>query len=290
MVTAESGRRAPIRPRRPRALLLATLLLGFLVHPLAQPARAATMFGHDVSWPQCPSAVGGYGLPMPPDSTGFVILGLTRGLAFTENPCLADQFGWVRDHGTPSHAYAMGTFPTESQLAAHGDHGPWETSTRSGQLRNVGYAEAEFALASMDRLGWRPPMVWIDVEPRRAQPWPTGSATREEENRFVLEGLMRGLQDHGFAHGLYSYAAGWHEITGDWHLPPCRCGRRPAGSTTRTRRWTAARRPASRAGRSTSRSGTTTRATTTAPAAGSPSSGRRSHRRGREPPTRTGGR
>jgi hypothetical protein len=35
----------------------------------------------------------------------------------------------------------------------------------------------------------------------------------------VLEGLMRGLQDHGFAHGLYSYAAGWHEITGDWRLP-----------------------------------------------------------------------
>jgi hypothetical protein len=219
MVTAESGRRTPIRPRRPRALLLATLLLGFLVHPLAQPARAATVFGHDISWPQCPSAAGGYGLPMPPDSTGFVILGLTRGLAFTENPCLADQVGWVRDHGTPSHAYAMGTFPTESQLAAHGGHGPWETSTRSGQLRNVGYAAAEFAVASMDRLGWRPPMVWIDVEPRRAQPWPTGSATREEENRFVLEGLMRGLQDHGFAHGLYSYAAGWHEITGDWRLP-----------------------------------------------------------------------
>ena len=76
MITAESGRRTPVRPRRPRALLLATLLLGFLFHPLGQPARAATMFGHDISWPQCPSAVGGYGLPMPPHSTDFVILGL----------------------------------------------------------------------------------------------------------------------------------------------------------------------------------------------------------------------
>jgi hypothetical protein len=30
---------------------------------------------------------------------------------------------------------------------------------------------------------------------------------------------MRGLEDNGFAYGLYSYTAGWREITGDWHLP-----------------------------------------------------------------------
>ena len=218
MVTAASGRRTRRRPGPPRVLLAAALLLGFLVHPLASPARANTKFGHDISWPQCSRADGGYGLPMPLESTDFVIVGLTRGLAFTENPCLADQVHWARDRGKPSHAYAMGTFPTSSQLSAHGDEGPWDPSTRAGQLSNVGYAAAEFAAASMERLGWRPPKVWIDVEPRPAQPWPTGSAARGE-NRSVLEGLMRGLQDNGFAYGLYSYAAGWHEITGDWQLP-----------------------------------------------------------------------
>jgi hypothetical protein len=219
MVPAASEPRTRLRPRPSRVLLAAALLLGFLVHPLAAPARADMVSGHDISWPQCSTADGGYGLPMPPGSTDFLIVGLTHGLAFTENPCVADQVRWARDHGTPSHAYAMGTFPTSAQLRAHGDEGPWDPSTRAGQLSNVGYAAAEFAAASMDRLDWRPPRVWIDVEPRRAQPWPTGSAAREDENRSVLQGLMRGLRDNGFDYGLYSYAAGWREITGDWQLP-----------------------------------------------------------------------
>jgi hypothetical protein len=216
VVTVAAGRRARLGAR---ALLLAALLVAFLVHPLPSPARADTLFGHDISWPQCSSAEGGYGLPMPPRSTDFVIVGLTRGRAFTENPCLADQVRWVRRHDKPNHAYAMGTFPTPSQLDDHGDEGPWEASTRAGRLRNVGYAAAQFAVDSMNDLDWRPPMVWIDVEAQRNQPWPMGTATREEENRFVLEALMRGLEDNGFAYGVYSYKAGWHEITGNWHLP-----------------------------------------------------------------------
>jgi hypothetical protein len=218
-VTVGARRPVRLRPRPVRVLLLAALLVGFVVHPLAQPARAATMYGHDVSWPQCSPDDGGYGLPMPPTSTEFVVVGLTHGLAFTENPCLADQVGWLRTHGTPGHGYAMGTFPTSAQLSAHGDDGPWDPSTRVGQLRNVGYAEAGFAVASMGRIGWRPPTVWVDVEPRPRQPWPTGSAAGEQENRAVLEGLMRGLHDRGFAYGLYSYGAGWRAITGGWSLP-----------------------------------------------------------------------
>ena len=43
-------------------------LLSAVLVPLLAPrdVTAETLFGHDVSWPQCPSAVGGYGLPMPP--------------------------------------------------------------------------------------------------------------------------------------------------------------------------------------------------------------------------------
>ena len=207
------------RRRAVRAALLAVVAAAFLVSPLARPAGAATMFGHDISWPQCSSADGGFGLPMPPTSTEFVIVGLTRGLAFTENPCLAKQVQWLRDHGKRNHAYAMGTFPTAAQQSTYGSAGPWSATTRAGRLSNTGYAAAEFAVASMLRVGWRPPMVWIDVEPRPAQPWPTGSAAAQQENRYVIEGLMRGLRDNGFSYGLYSYTNGWREIVGSWFLP-----------------------------------------------------------------------
>jgi FG-GAP-like repeat len=201
-----------------RAALVAVVTAAFVVAPVA-PARAATMFGHDISWPQCSPAAGGFGLPMPPTTTQFVIVGLTRGLALTENPCLAGQVQWLRDNGKRNHAYAMATYPTEAQLSAHGSSGPWASSTRAGRLSNTGYAAAEFAVASMTRVRWRPPMVWIDVEPRPAQPWPTSAAARNRESRYVIEGLMRGLRDNGFSYGLYSYANGWNEIVGGWYLP-----------------------------------------------------------------------
>ncbi|WP_084327848.1 FG-GAP-like repeat-containing protein [Intrasporangium oryzae] len=192
------------------------LVLGVLTAPTA---NAAVMFGNDISWPQCPTAQGGSGLPMPPTTAQFVIVGLTRGLPFTENPCLATQFQWVKDHSKPAHAYTMAGFPTSAQLSTYGTQGPWSSSTRAGTLSNVGYSEAKYAAASLSRIGWRPPVVWIDVEPRPAQPWPVGTSAREQENRFVVEGLMRGLRDSGYAYGLYSNASGWQEITGSWRLP-----------------------------------------------------------------------
>lgn len=193
------------------------LVMSFLI--AATPAKAATLSGHDISWPQCSTADGGYGLPMPPTTTQFVVLGLTKGLPFTENPCLGKQLTWVRTHSKVAQAYAMAAFPTAAQLVNYRSKGPWSATTRSGQLANVGYAEASFAVASMARNRFRPSMVWIDAEPRPAQPWPTASAAAQRENRHVVEGLMRGLRDAGYSYGLYSYASGWQSITGSWYLP-----------------------------------------------------------------------
>ncbi len=209
--------------RRRRVAALVGLLLGGVLAATSLgatgPARAATpMFGNDVSWPQCSSAQGGYGLPMPPSSAEFVIIGLTKGLAFTENPCLASQVAWARSNAKPAHAYAMATFPTAAQLSAYGAAGPWLPTTRAAQLSNAGYAEATAALASLTKVGWAPPMVWIDVEPRPAQPWPSATDAQRLENRYVIEGLMRGLRDAGIGYGLYSYTSGWQAITGTWWL------------------------------------------------------------------------
>ena len=103
--------RMPVRrPRLTLAIALVALLFGAGL--TAPAASAATMYGHDVSWPQCPTSVGGSGLPMPPTTTQFVVLGLTHGLPFTENPCLASQVQWARDNGKPTQAYTMAGFPT----------------------------------------------------------------------------------------------------------------------------------------------------------------------------------
>lgn len=209
--------------RSRRRLLLAVLALVIAVLGLPptgpQHARAATLYGNDISWPQCSVADGGYGLPMPPTTAKFVVIGLTQGLPFTENPCLADQVTWAASHDVPTQAYTMAAYPTPAQLIAYGAAGPWSTRTSAGRLSNVGYAEGGFALASLSRVGFAPGVVWIDVEPRSAQPWPTATAQQQRTNRYVVEGLMRRLRDAGKAYGLYSYLNGWQTITGSWRLP-----------------------------------------------------------------------
>jgi len=208
------------RARRRLAAVVAALALALSFGVATTPAvGAAALFGNDISWPQCTVAQGGAGLPMPPTSTQFVVVGLTHGLPFTENPCVISQVQWVRDHARPAQAYTMAGFPTTAQLSTYGSRGPWATTTRAGRLSNVGYAEATYATATLSRTGWRPPVVWIDVEPRPAQPWPSSTWAQRVENRYVVEGIMRGLRDRGYAYGLYSNSSGWQAITGSWLLP-----------------------------------------------------------------------
>jgi hypothetical protein len=192
------------------------LLLIAVAVLFAAPAAAVDR-GNDVSWPQCPG-----GLPMPPEDTSFVVVGLTHGLAFTENPCLAEQVRWVRDHRVRAQAYTMATFPTAAQYAAYGDDGPWPSSTRADRLRNVGYAEGRAAIASLTRVGWHPESVWVDVEPRPRQPWPSSTAAERQDNRYVVSGLFAALKGAGHTYGVYSYRSGWDAITGSWQLPRVR--------------------------------------------------------------------
>lgn len=182
-------------------------------------ARAAAPYVYDVSWPQCP---GPGSQPMPsPSNTSFVIIGLTRGLAFTENPCVDDQRQWSIDNAKPAHAYTMATYPTAAQITQYGTSGgPWTGSTDAGKLRNVGYAEAKYATATLTRIGWKPSTVWIDVEPRSSQAWPAATTRAAmQRNRFVVEGLMRGLEESGYAIGIYSNAGLWNTVVGPWWLP-----------------------------------------------------------------------
>ncbi len=76
----------------------------------------------------------------------------------------------------------MTTFPTAAQLRTYGGSGPWVATTRAARLRNAGYAQAVFNVASMQTAGLDVPFVWVDVEPYRrtrgrAACWPTGRSS-----------------------------------------------------------------------------------------------------------------
>src|SRR6476660_583200 len=106
-------------PRRLAVVLgLLALLLGG-APALAPPASAATMYGHDISWPQCPTSVGGNGLPLPPTTTQVVVLVFTNDPPSTENPCIASEVSWARTNGKPTQAYTIPAFPTAAQLTTY---------------------------------------------------------------------------------------------------------------------------------------------------------------------------
>jgi hypothetical protein len=68
---------------RLRRLASAVIAMIAVVLAGSDAVGASTPPGQDVSWPQCSSRQGGYGLPMPSASAPFVVVGLTAGRAFT---------------------------------------------------------------------------------------------------------------------------------------------------------------------------------------------------------------
>ncbi|SDD89525.1 hypothetical protein [Nocardioides lianchengensis] len=184
-------------------------------------ARAAgePVLGADASWPQCPKGMGiperpTQGSPMPLPEAEYVILGLTNGPGFTENPCLADQVAWVRERGLLAAAYAVASLPDAAQVAEHGTDGPYDGGTDLGALANAGYQQAIANVATIRRAGLGSPVVWVDVEPVPDFDW--GSDL--EANGAVVEGAVRAYADAGYEVGVYSTPALWKGVVGDLAL------------------------------------------------------------------------
>ena len=171
--------------------------------------------GNDFSWPQCPKGMGlpghrGFGLPMPRASAQFVVIGLTNGVGYAANQCLAGQVAWARAHRVHTAAYAVTTHPTPHQLATYGRKGPYKGTSHTARLGNAGYAQARFNVASMRRAGLVSPMVWVDVEPFGTALWTKNIAV----NKAVIDGVLRGYRAAGFKVGIYSYKAGYAKTLG----------------------------------------------------------------------------
>ena len=175
------------------------------VHLSPVPAPGSTVYGNDISWPQCAKSDGGNGLPGPLDSSSFAVLGLTNGGSFRANPCLSRQVASVRSRHLWAGAYAISTYPTDAELARYGG-----TGTLTQQLRRVGTAQAAFNLGTMARVGLQSPMIWVDVEPSTRTPWSAGA----DQNNAVIDGVIAGYQAAGIRAGIYSYDKAWKAITG----------------------------------------------------------------------------
>lgn len=199
--------------------------------PASAPATAAAaaltppVRGQDISWPQCPKGMGipsrpGAGLPMPTSTAKFVIVGMTNGLPFTPNPCLASQAAWVRAHHVYMAPYAVLAYPTTAQLTKYGAAGPYKGTTTTARLRNVGWAQAQYDVARMRAAGLTAPVFWMDVEVIPTRPW-SSSTTR---NKAVVDGALAGLRAAGLKVGAYSTRSQWQSIVGavrygiaEWH-------------------------------------------------------------------------
>jgi hypothetical protein len=183
------------------------------VGPLAPPA--GVLGGHDVSWPQCPPAVGGFGNPMPGDGA-FLVIGLSNGQSFSTNPCLADEIAAAHALHQLVAAYVIPTYPTNADFARYGGSGPYGTASFASRLSNVGWQQAAYWVQVKRAAGLSTPMVWVDIEQKKqALPWPASPA---RQNLPVIRGLLAGLRHAGLRTGIYSPASHWQEITGGVRL------------------------------------------------------------------------
>jgi hypothetical protein len=183
------------------------------------PTYRGPVLGSDISWPQCPKGMGipqkrSNGSPGPLPAARFVVLGLTNGPGFTPNPCLAQQTAYVRERHLLAGAYAVASYPDDATLARAGDQGPYDASSTLGALGNVGYQQALFNVASMQRVGLVAPVVWIDVEPVPDFDWSPDVVA----NAAVVQGAVRGYTDSGFAVGIYSTPTLWSGVVGTLSL------------------------------------------------------------------------
>lgn len=206
------------------------------IAPVPVPVPAAgdqpQVLGGDVSWPQCPPGMGiaqkrSLGLPLPLETARFVVIGLTNGPGFYANPCLADQVAYARGRALLTAAYSVISYPDAATVQEHGSTGPYDDSTPTGLLQNVGYAQARFNISSLVGAGLETPMVWLDVESVPGFDW----SADPRANAAVVQGAARGYADAGYRVGVYSTPYLWSQIVGDLalDLPEWR----PAGPTSR---------------------------------------------------------
>ncbi len=154
--------------------------------------------GVDVSYPNCSARI---------PNVAFGIVGVTGGLVYSENGCLAAEaahFGNLSLYvNTGLNADPVGSpYYREAQAGCNGDV--------YCAAYNYGRNAAEDAIAYANGQGVQATTWWLDVE--TGNTWNADTA----QNRQSLQGEYDVLSANGWIVGAYSTTAQWNSITGTW--------------------------------------------------------------------------
>jgi hypothetical protein len=167
-----------------------------------KPARTAPR-GYDVSWPQCGSRL--------PSGAIFAVVGVTYGLPYSANPCLASEYKWGRSTGRAPDLYMNLAEPGNGSVHWN-KGGPRPCSGASndaGCAYDYGWeaAAAAWSVAAADNPAasrW-----WVDIE--TGNTWAATPAL----NTADIQGAVDSLASLGArATGVYSTGYQWGQITG----------------------------------------------------------------------------
>jgi hypothetical protein len=155
--------------------------------------------GADVSWPNCSARA---------PSAAFGIVGVTGGLNFSPNNCLAKQSSWFKNRtfyansGYPGQSYGLKY--QNSPLAC-------SASDLNCLAYNYGYNAGQYAVNYAASQGVSASTWWLDVETDNS--WSSDTI----QNRNSLQGEADALKTAGASTvGYYSTTAQWQTITGGW--------------------------------------------------------------------------
>src|SRR5262249_43867042 len=192
-----------------RAPVLAMALAVLLV-VLARPADAAAKpgqlsiypsgaSGYDVSWPNC-----GANLPTHP---AFGIVGISDGLGYSQNPCLAHEAAAFPNLSlyvnTGWYDQSVHVNPNSPRVCTLGDH--------NCLAYNYGYNAGLYALDYAGSLQLSARTWWLDVE--TSNTWNADIT----QNRYSLQGEHDALLSNGVTTvGVYSTTFQWNSVTGSW--------------------------------------------------------------------------
>jgi len=156
----------------------------------------------DVSWPNCKT----------PPATYFHegIIGVTGGLDFRPNRCLAGETTWFEHYALYMNTGYPGAIHGKKYM-----NSPRHCTIADTQCLayNYGFAASEYGIRLAARSGTYSDLWWLDVETDNS--WTTSTSV----NRASLEGAIAAIQQNSFLAevGIYSTPDQWQEITGGWH-------------------------------------------------------------------------
>jgi hypothetical protein len=172
-----------------------------LFSPALVLAAAENQIINDVSWPNCNTAQ-----TMLSD---FGIVGVSGGLDFHNNPCLAKETSWFSRYGLYINTGFPGNSAADKYLNA-----PLRCSAANSQCLsfNYGFNATLYAINYADSQLVNSKSWWLDVETDNS--WTTSYVINTEN----LKGALAALAQHTFLTqvGVYSSPAQWSVLTNDW--------------------------------------------------------------------------